>query len=1036
MRRLVLIATVILGMLGVYLPARAQVIGIVPYPQAIYYWDVPSVSWKPCPNNTPNEPSENLPQPVDFQGFNAGLGQWTPYTFCPGQSTGGLASFTSGPLPPIFTTSLGSDPTHNPALTFTMDATPNASFLGNFSGSSAPWAKWTLAAGSNVTFGVNTGTNTLTINATGGGGTGCITSGITGQAQGADGSGNCIPITAQVNSVNLTTQTLPNFVDGTNTHVTNPGTNQVRIDVTTTPLAIRAALTAVPPGQGIFIPFGHCTFSTTNGLLVLTPPTSCSNAGGIIATTPGSIFNHNTSGTIQWDTPVPPAGLVLANITAIYAITQTGATLPSPGATSFNCTGTGFISQDPFIQQSTLTSLTGGTLSGGSCSISYTQSTLGAFIDATQQLVGLWAQYTGPAVTQDTILNIGPHLWLDTTTNTLETAINWPNGLYPLTVAEINAQYPASPTQNLGFGYPAFVASDLANLTPGALCVGTGTPSDATTGSCRSDGTNYFVWSQAGVEAAGLSGGNLGSIPFQTSPNLTAFVPSPVTPGHTYAMGWLPVTQPQVVQSGSGNVNVKLPSPVTSGDALFIAGFDSRSPPAGCGFTDTLGTTFTLEQTGIGPNVYVNTYVGKLTASGVDTISASSSDANFCTVLVAEVSGINASTIIDVAGTVAGTTSGSFGASATTTVANDLLLSWEGAVGGTSTVGIDGSPRYLTGSGLGPTALPFNLWSEPAATATTYSHTFTNTPSGQVIVGGLIAFKAGPGGPIAPVAIDLASVVTGVGSITPGTNITCTPLVSGTCVGAVTINATGGGSVSLTSPTSTLTLSPATITGTGTLDINLARPNTWTGKQTQPAPLFSNLAGGGNQCLTVDNLGQVSGTGLACGTGGGTGMSGMTAGQVPLAATATTVTSSKAIQGTDTNLLSSGTISGLGSPLCTDANGGATTVSCPGGGGSSTVASAEVVSFSSTPTFSTAFNVSRIVLTGNITTFTLGAGSDGQSKTLCFKQGAGPFTVAGPANVDGFFTVGTINALWSCQSYVYDLTDSIWQAVSLGVINE
>jgi hypothetical protein len=58
----------------------------------------------------------------------------------------------------------------------------------------------------------------------------------------------------------------------------------------------------------------------------------------------------------------------------------------------------------------------------------------------------------------------------------------------------------------------------------------------------------------------------------------------------------------------------------------------------------------------------------------------------------------------------------------------------------------------------------------------------------------------------------------------------------------------------------------------------------------------------------------------------------MTAGQIPVAATATTVTSSVALQGTDTKILTSGTVSGTGASLCTDSNGGATTSGCSGGG--------------------------------------------------------------------------------------------------------
>jgi hypothetical protein len=102
-----------------------------------------------------------------------------------------------------------------------------------------------------------------------------------------------------------------------------------------------------------------------------------------------------------------------------------------------------------------------------------------------------------------------------------------------------------------------------------------------------------------------------------------------------------------------------------------------------------------------------------------------------------------------------------------------------------------------------------------------------------------------------------------------------------------------------------------------------------------------------------------------------------------------------------------------------------------------TVASSETVTFSATPTFSIATRASIIALSGNITSFTLAAGADGQEKTLEFCQNAtGGYAVAGPSNVHGFFTVGTAASKCSSQHFTYTVAQSAWLADSPGVVNE
>ena len=112
-----------------------------------------------------------------------------------------------------------------------------------------------------------------------------------------------------------------------------------------------------------------------------------------------------------------------------------------------------------------------------------------------------------------------------------------------------------------------------------------------------------------------------------------------------------------------------------------------------------------------------------------------------------------------------------------------------------------------------------------------------------------------------------------------------------------------------------------------------------------------------------------------------------------------------------------------------------------GSGSSSTtallVASEEYVASSATPTFSINYRESTTLLTANITSFTLAAGTAGQEKTLTFCQNTtGGFTVTPPSNVRGFFTVGTTLSTCSSQHFTYNTTQTAWLADSPGVINQ
>lgn len=98
----------------------------------------------------------------------------------------------------------------------------------------------------------------------------------------------------------------------------------------------------------------------------------------------------------------------------------------------------------------------------------------------------------------------------------------------------------------------------------------------------------------------------------------------------------------------------------------------------------------------------------------------------------------------------------------------------------------------------------------------------------------------------------------------------------------------------------------------------------------------------------------------------------------------------------------------------------------------------EYLSFSTTPIFSPTYHTSHIMLSGNISSFTMAAGGDGQQKCLAFEHDSSStaYTITPPGNVRGFFNVGIQANRFSQQCFTYFTFNTLWLANSPGVINQ
>jgi hypothetical protein len=269
--------------------------------------------------------------------------------------------------------------------------------------------------------------------------------------------------------------------------------------------------------------------------------------------------------------------------------------------------------------------------------------------------------------------------------------------------------------------------------------------------------------------------------------------------------------------------------------------------------------------------------------------------------------------------------------------------------------------------------------------------------------------------------------------------------------------------------------------------------NYTTHRLTANALTISGQAGGGTQCLNIDNAGNVSGTGSTCGGGSGTVTSvgsgcGLTGGPITSSGTlarsetinAQIGTTYTVVNGDCGKLLTFSNASGIAVTLPQAGSGGnfvsgwsidvqnigsgAVTISpttstidgassikvLSGQGvrivsngtnyftlrGMSPSAGVAVVSYSATPTFDLSLgSLQKITLTGNVTSSTASNPMAGAIYTWEICQDAtGSRTFVFPGSFKGTMNIGSTASTCSVQSFVYD--GSNYYATTPGVVNQ
>jgi hypothetical protein len=265
--------------------------------------------------------------------------------------------------------------------------------------------------------------------------------------------------------------------------------------------------------------------------------------------------------------------------------------------------------------------------------------------------------------------------------------------------------------------------------------------------------------------------------------------------------------------------------------------------------------------------------------------------------------------------------------------------------------GVNQSISCVDNSGLGTTDCTFT-GSNTAATAwsaitggSTNSNTGTFTATSNMwVFSGALGFTLPTVGAIFPGST--SGNLTVVAVAIAGTHTLTLPATTGTFALGVTAPVTESALGIVACPTCATTtnggalsaIAPVTLSAAGVIACAGCATTTNGGALSATAPVAISAAGLITclTCATTTNGGALSATApvtisaaglIACTTCATTTNGGALSAAAPLTLSAAGVISANK-QGTDSNLLTSGTVSGTASTLCTDAQGGATTVGC------------------------------------------------------------------------------------------------------------